>query len=156
CNLLQKRRPQSEQTDEDSVWFACKRVKDALRDGSSPAIHRSCFAGATFQYSFGASLYFPWGKLDLDPSYYALEFGKYSSWTRFLRLYLRATQRLPRYYEFGDRVEEKRYRYTPPTDRGPSGKVFSMRNPPTDFKRIECVNNPVPLKDEKKDYEAAA
>lgn len=139
CNLLQQRRPEWEHTDEYSVWFACQRVKEALQDGSSPAIHRSCFTGATFQYSFGASLYFPWGRLDLDPSYNSLEFGKYSAWTKFLKLYLRATQRLPRNYKFGERLKEREYRYTPPTDRGPSGKVFSMRNPPTEFKKIYCV-----------------
>jgi hypothetical protein len=139
CDLLQKRYPGQEDSNGNSVWYACQRVKEALRGAHRPAIDKSCYSGSAFQYSFGASLYFPWAEYDFAASYTLLDFGRWSAWTRFLRLYLKATKRLPRFpYEMKKKIKLLTDRFTPPTDRGPSGKVFSMRNPPNVFFPDPC------------------
>lgn len=137
CDLLQKRYRGQEDRDGNSVWYACERVKDALIGTNTSVIDKSCYSGSAFQYSFGASLYFPWAEYDLADSYKLLDFGRYSAWTRFLRLYLEATKRLPR-FPYDKKAKVLTDRFTPPTDRGPSGKVFSMRNPPTVFFPDPC------------------
>jgi hypothetical protein len=137
CDLLQKRYPGQEDSNGNSVWYACERVKNALVGTNTSVIDKSCYSGSAFQYSFGASLYFPWAEYDLAESYNYLDFGKYSAWTRFLRLYLKATKRLPR-HAYDMTADVFKERFTPPTDRGPGEKVFSMRNPPTEFFPDPC------------------
>jgi hypothetical protein len=137
CDLLQKRCPQEDHHNEESVWYACERVKEALRGTENSVIRKSCFSGASFQYSNGASLYFPWGQYDFSPTYRQLDFAKESDWTRFLKLYLKATKRRRRRAAEAQREKED-VRYTPPTNKGPAGMIFSMRNPPTKFRRMPC------------------
>ena len=137
CNLLQKRLPKSQNEDLNSVWHACQGVKEALLRPNQGFVTYSCYAGASFQYSFGASLYFPWAIYDFAPSYAELDFAKHSQWPHFLRLYLKATRRKARQgLHYKDR--EKNFRYTPPTDKGPGGMIYSMRNPATTWKDPKC------------------
>lgn len=137
CNLLQKRLPKSQQKDPKSVWYACEQVKNALTRPAQRLVTYSCYAGSTFQYSFGASLYFPWAFFDSAPSYKRLRFAQYTLWPKFLEIYLKATRRRERRGPGFEHIG-KRFRYTPPTDKGPEGKVFSMRNPPTNWKIPPC------------------
>jgi hypothetical protein len=132
CHLLQKRWHHDQSA--NSVWACCRRVKEVIRRDRNPLILRSCFTGAAFEYSYGVSLYFPWASYDNAPSYKKLAFAKDSYWPDFLRVYLGATQRPPR-------VETIKVRLTPPTNRGPGGKIHSMRNPPTGFPLSNCIRD---------------
>ena len=123
CDLLQKR--WHEDQSEDSVWQCCERVKSVIAEGDNRLVQKSGFTGAAFQYSYGVSLYFPWAKFDNAPGYKLLAFADGdSAWPKFLKKYLDVTQRRPR-------VDEIELRDTPPMNRGPGGKIYTMRNPPT-------------------------
>jgi len=136
CDLLEERVPHHES--DESVWKCCRRIKNFLTQGPDKLIRKCCYVGAAFQFSHGLSIYFPWAYYDLAPSYRELDFAKHSKWREFLKIYLKATRRRPR--EGKDiHVTEKAFRSTPPSSKGPSGKVFSMRNPPTRFHRPKCA-----------------
>jgi hypothetical protein len=145
CALLQQRwRQHEDEKDADSVAACCERVKRVIAEGDERLIQRSCFSGAAVQYSYGVSLYFPWSEADYSPSYGDLDFSKESIWPRFLATYLKATKRQPRDKEIkspkpSQPAADVEVRYTPPMDRGPGGKVHSMRNPPTSFPVSDCL-----------------
>jgi hypothetical protein len=131
CDQLQKRWPNLRENEETSVWEACERVKRVIQENERGMIRKSCYSGSAFQHSHGVSIYFPWAQYDFAPSYRKMDFARRSMWTKFLRIYLRATKRLPR--------QPVRFRSTPPTSRGPEGRIHSMRNPPTRFPVSECI-----------------
>lgn len=145
CDLLQKRwRKHEDRNSADSVGACCERVKEVIAKGDGRLIQRSCFSGAAVQYSHGVSLYFPWGESDYSPSYGNLDFAGDSHWPKFLGTYLKATKRSPRgkgikLTKPSPPAAEIEVRETPPTDRGPGGKIHSMRNPPTTFPLSDCL-----------------
>lgn len=133
CSLLQKRADDFENPkDPQSIFKCCERVMKVIED---LLIVRTCFSGAAFEHSHGASIYFPWGEFDFSPTYRQLDFAKYSEWYKFLKTYLRATKRGPR------KEVKETFRSTPPTSKGPQGKIHSMRNPPTEFPLSECLQS---------------
>jgi hypothetical protein len=69
---------------------ACKGVTDALRE----LVRKSCFTGVEYQFSNGASIYFPWA--EVAPSYRDLAFARAANWRNFLQAYVEATRRKPR------------------------------------------------------------
>lgn len=145
CDLLQKRWGKHEDRNRaDSVNACCERVKEIIAKGDERLIKRSCFSGAAVQYSHGVSLYFPWGEADYAPSYEELDFSRDSKWPSFLATYLKATKRPPRDKEIklpktSGPAADVEVRDTPPVDRGPGGKIHSMRNPPTSFPLSDCL-----------------
>lgn len=131
------------------IKSACEAVVALIkpREGQNGSakkkiVEHSCYTGAAFQYSYGISIYFPWSKVNMAPNYYNFDFGKpkSSAWSKFLKLYVKATQRRMRTKEDKIiRVDDTRS--TPPYGKGPEGKTFSMRNPPSDFDHcVECGN----------------
>jgi Clostripain family len=133
CDLLQARYPDGvpqAEKEHHPVFEACKVVKGIIQDGATKFVKDSKFTGAAFQYSRGVSIYFPWSKVNMAPNYETLTtFGRESKWKDFLEIYFRATQRPPRIKDVNAKA-----RSTPPYGRGPEGKTFSMRNPPTEVR----------------------
>jgi hypothetical protein len=113
---------------------ACKAITHFIEE-TGEIILRSCYAGAAFQYSTGISLYFPWSNTNLAPNYGNLDFPRDSGWFKFVDQYVIDTQRPPRVDGAGPRDVN---RSTPPYSKGPEGRVFSMRNPPTKFIEYSC------------------
>lgn len=136
CYLLKERLCKIKDTDD--LRDACEAVKKFIKpkEGKSQLVEISCYTGAAFQYSHGISIYFPWSKVNLAPNYDQFDFGnpKTSAWRKFLDLYVEATQRRPR-MDGKIRLNEADSRSTPPYGKGPEGKIFSMRNPPSKFDR---------------------
>lgn len=78
---------------------ACKKVKEALKDGQPPTyVERSNHAGATFQYSNGVSIYFPWADFDHN-NYRGLAFSETAGWGDFISEYVKETRRDPRSHD---------------------------------------------------------
>lgn len=141
CELLQQRYPN------DKVIRDCDEVKQAIKK----LVVKSNVAGAAFQFSFGLSLYFPWAAL--SPHYGNLSFPKVTNWIDFLKLYLNKTRRPGRKPAPTATAENAippfpqsvlglpPVRATTPTNKGRSGNVESMRNPPIE----EFVGTNIPL-----------
>lgn len=114
-----------------SVEAACKdviRVIDPLL-----LVKKSCYMGVDFQYSFGASIYFPWAEVDPDYNEDELSFVKASGWKNFLEAYVDITRRPPRNFEPSqlEIISLDRVRKTPTDQKGPANLLIrSMRNPP--------------------------
>lgn len=72
----------------------CRNLRKFI---ATELVLKSCYCGATYQYSYGVSIYFPWSQI--APSYWNLDFvkeGATPGWGSFLRAYTRLTRRLPR------------------------------------------------------------
>lgn len=130
CELLQRRAPRFETIDNpDSIFYHCERVKQEI----VRAIALSCDVGSAFQFSRGVSICFPWSRVNISPHYPRIRFSREARrWLEFINVYADATQRLPR------RREPAELRSTPPYNKGPEGRILSMRNPPSRFKLYVC------------------
>ena len=160
CDCLQTR------VGEGQVAKQCQAVKDFI---ATEFVLRSCYSGATYQYSYGVSLYFPWSYV--APSYWNLDFVKHSKglgWGSFLKTYTLLTRRAPRAVDVesglaqalagaidatvrmssdrmsSDRMSSDRMS----SDRMSSDRMYagvarnyihSMRNPPNVFFPDECI-----------------
>ena len=95
----------------DDVVAACKKVMDKLRRGYEGAdngvIVRSAFAGPSYQYSHGLSLFFPWarpfGSQLWDEEYPQYKLSKKTPWREFLEEYFEVTRRQPHSEEMDER-----------------------------------------------------
>jgi len=118
--------------DEGRVVQLCKEVNKAIE----ALVLKSCVAGAAFQFSYGISIYFPWAVL--SPRYANLAFPKETRWLDFLRQYHFITRRPSRKHPGEPKFDEPfPFRASVPTNRGRTGNIESMRNPPVrEF--IEC------------------
>lgn len=94
----------------EKIREACIEVMKALVGGGSDAqrhglIRRSGFAGPSYQYSHGLSVFFPWSQPSNDDfwpgEYRRYAFGKETKWRRFLQRYFDNTMREPRLDEPG-------------------------------------------------------
>ena len=104
----------------------CRDVKTAIE----ALVVKTCVAGAAFQFSFGISIYFPWAIL--SPRYANLAFPKESLWLDFLRKYHIKTRRPSRDERPSVPLVDQPppFRASVPTNRGRTGRIESMRNPP--------------------------
>jgi hypothetical protein len=96
-------------------------------------VKKSCYMGVDFQYSFGASIYFPWAEVDPAYNEEELSFVKASGWKNFLEAYVDITRRPPRNFEPSqlEVISLDRVRKTPTDQKGPANLLIrSMRNPP--------------------------
>lgn len=144
CQRLQLR------YEDKTVYDRCERVKEAIRD----VVVKTSVAGAAFQFSFGLSIYFPWG--GLSPKYGNLSFPKATNWIDFLPLYLNKTRRPGQKVPAtagartqppaGGVLDTAPVRATTPTNKGRNGNVESMRNPALE----EFVGTTMPLLEEGK------
>lgn len=90
CDCLQKRLSDSDR----AIVDLCNRVKKFI---ATEFVLTSCYCGATYQYSYGVSIYFPWAQV--APNYWNLDFVSETSapgWGSFLKTYTKLTRRLPR------------------------------------------------------------
>jgi len=152
CDCLAKRiEPTS------TIANLCERMKDFIKD---EFVLRSCYCGATYQYSYGVSLYFPWAKI--ASSYWNLDFVKGTEergWGSFLKAYTKLTRREARGLErangdetapaeeesnelvdhrmMNDRMMDDRMM----NDRTGTTRIHSMRNPPDIFVPDECIKD---------------
>lgn len=139
----------------------CRAVKEFIE---SELVLKSCYCGATYQYSYGVSMYFPWARI--APSYWNLDFvsnTKDAGWGSFLKTYTHLTRRLPRgvngpktltatttgamtssiddteHRVIDDRMIDERMVF----DRSglSRSRVHSMRNPPNTFVPDDCLRN---------------
>jgi len=88
CDCLQNR------VGSGRVAKQCGEVKEFI---SSELVLKSCYYGATYQYSYGVSLYFPWAQV--ANGYWNLDFigdSNGAGWGSFLRTYTLLTRRRPR------------------------------------------------------------
>jgi hypothetical protein len=159
CDCLQKRYhperampvpdddPRAEQVKEDirrriTVYEHCENVKNLIQ---SRLVRKSCYMGATFQYSFGVSIYFPWSEVAPDYNSEELTFVNASDWRKFLEVYVRQTRRSPRgpvvtIEGVPGPVFVENIRKTPLDDRGPVSVIIrSMRNPPVEPSVSDCT-----------------
>ena len=91
CDCLEKR------SASDQIIKQCQKVKQFIAE---KFVLRSCYSGATYQYSYGVSIYFPWSSV--ASRYQNLEFVKGASgsgWLSFLETYTDVTRRRPRGYD---------------------------------------------------------
>jgi hypothetical protein len=74
CDCLEKRDPS------ETIAQHCRRVKEFI---ATEFVLKSCYCGATYQYSYGVSIYFPWA--DIAPNYWNLDFvsQKGTGWAAF-------------------------------------------------------------------------
>ncbi|HEY6804064.1 MAG TPA: clostripain-related cysteine peptidase [Pyrinomonadaceae bacterium] len=143
CKCLERRTP---------LATVLEQCQETCRFISRKFVLKSCYSGATYQYSYGVSIYFPWSQL--LPKYENLEFVQGDSgWLRFLKTYLTATRRLPRgsadqvaqmsSTELSDNARMTADRMT--ADRmyttTPGNEISSMRNPPVVFIPDVCIND---------------
>lgn len=102
----------------DTIYTACGRVMDQLVNGvpgnDDRLIVRSEFAGPTYQYSHGLSVFFSWARpLDKFMDIYNTGYKfKVTSWHEFLEEYFKETKRHPRQSE----PDSKAPIMLPPTD----------------------------------------
>jgi len=149
CDCLENR------VQSKAIATQCQEVKKTIQ---SQFVLSSCYCGATYQYSYGVSMYFPWAQV--APSYWNLDFisdTKGPGWGSFLKTYTRLTRRLPRGMVNAtadrDRPEIRNHRMINDrmindrmindrmiNDRGPS-RIHSMRNPPEVFVPDKCVRD---------------
>jgi hypothetical protein len=114
------------------------RASELQRFIAEHFVLRSCYSGPVYQYSHGASIYFPWSRVDEE--YKNLDFidatGS-AGWGRFLEAYTNRTRRAPRatdsnspFFTRNRAVGARRFRQT--QGKGPEGqnRIYSMRNPP--------------------------
>jgi len=90
CECLQRR------TMSADVFVACQRLREFI---ATKFVLRSCYSGASYQYSYGVSIYFPWS--GVSNRYQNLDFVKESAgagWLSFLQTYTDVTRRRPRGY----------------------------------------------------------
>ena len=90
CDCLEKR------SASDQITKQCQKVKQFIAE---KFVLRSCYSGATYQYSYGVSIYFPWSSV--SNRYQNLEFVKGAAgrgWLSFLETYTDVTRRRPRGY----------------------------------------------------------
>jgi hypothetical protein len=87
CDCLQRR------VGEGLIREQCEMVKRVI---SEEFVLKSAYWGASYQYSYGVSIYFPWSQV--STRYANLDFAKASEggWLRFLRTATAVTRRLPR------------------------------------------------------------
>ena len=88
CSCLEERTPSKN---------VAKRCRELRRFIQEEFVIKTSYSGATYQYSYGVSLYFPWAKI--VSTYSNLDFvrgSKGTGWLRFLRTYTKLTRRLPR------------------------------------------------------------
>jgi hypothetical protein len=129
CDLL------AERSTTEELAQACEDVRGAV----TRMVLQSCYTGIDYQYSFGASIYFPWATV--TPEYQYLAFAKETgaNWFQFLTRYTEKTRREPR----GTGTNESLFmdvsgirktpldgRKTPLDGRGTGEVIHSMRNPP--------------------------
>ena len=91
CDCLEKR------SASDQITKQCQKLKQFIAE---KFVLRSCYSGATYQYSYGVSIYFPWSSV--ANRYQNLEFVKGASgrgWLSFLETYTDVTRRRPRGYD---------------------------------------------------------
>lgn len=108
---------------------------DAVITAVDSLVEKSCYMGVDFQYSNGASIYFPWAEVDPDYNGDELSFVTASGWKDFLDRYVEITRRPPRNFETGQRevISLDRVRKTVTDKKGPANLLIrSMRNPPID------------------------
>jgi len=156
CDCLERRLDST-----SAIATLCRRMKAFIRD---EFVLKSCYCGATYQYSYGVSLYFPWAKI--APSYWNLDFVKDTEergWGSFLKAYTNLTRRLPRDWKtnnpdpegkkvgqsHADGNEMSEHRMINDRmindrmidDRMGSVRVHSMRNPPDVFVPDKCIRD---------------
>jgi hypothetical protein len=88
CDCLEQRVASAD------VSKRCRELKEFI---NSEFVLNSCYCGASYQYSHGVSMYFPWAQV--APSYWNLDFtrdSKDGGWGSFLKTYTRVTRRWPR------------------------------------------------------------
>lgn len=113
-----------------AVEGACGEVINVI---GSLLVKKSCYMGVDFQYSFGASIYFPWAEVDPDYNEEELSFVRASGWKNFLEAYVDITRRPPRNFQPSQQeiISLDRVRKTPTDQKGPANLLIrSMRNPP--------------------------
>jgi hypothetical protein len=106
---------------------------DAVIAAVDSLVEKSCYMGVDFQYSNGASIYFPWAEVDSDYNGDELSFVTASGWKDFLDRYVEITRRPPRNFKAGQRevIRLDRVRKTVTDQKGPANLLIrSMRNPP--------------------------
>lgn len=155
CDCLEKRVPPGE------VSKRCERLKKFI---ATEFVLKSCYCGATYQYSYGVSIYFPWA--NIAPSYWNLDFVDQSAagWGRFLKTYTRLTRRSPRNGMATNPMMDRQGDQDYTTDHrmvldrmvldrmilnrmfddrmgSASNRIHSMRNPPAAFNPGECVKD---------------
>ena len=115
----------------ENVVKACGDVVTVIKS----MVKKSCFMGVQFQYSFGASIYFPWAEVSADYNDTELTWIADSGWRKFLHEYVRCTRRAPRNSAPNQRevITLDPVRKTVTDEKGPSNILIrSMRNPPID------------------------
>ena len=115
----------------EAVATACTDVITVVNS----LVKQSCFMGVQFQYSFGASIYFPWAAVSADYNENELSWVTAPGWRKFLDEYVRCTRRLPRNFAPNQRevIGLDPVRKTVTDEKGPSNILIrSMRNPPID------------------------
>jgi len=112
-----------------------KLCTDVINLITKALVMKSCYTGATLQYSNGVSIYFPWAEVEPDYKASELSFLEHSGWREFLEAYVTKTRRHPRGFKpqpdaaFPIALEE--VRKTPTEGKGPANvPIRSMRNPP--------------------------
>lgn len=159
CDCLEKREPPA------AIAQRCNELKQFIK---TQFVLKSCYCGATYQYSYGVSIYFPWS--EIAPSYWNLDFVQpnESGWGSFLKTYTQLTRRLPRNgmvapgmmfsrtdqdYTASDLIMERMTFDRMTFDRmtfdrmtfdrmgSAANRIHSMRNPPAVFDPAECVRD---------------
>ncbi|MGE0882301.1 MAG: clostripain-related cysteine peptidase [Blastocatellales bacterium] len=167
-------------TSYSDVRERCREVQrlindNAYREANPPAdeahddkvesvVFKSCYSGAAVQYSYGLSVFFPWGFVPWDDAsllYQKLRFAKDTCWDKFLKTYVLVTRRDPRNPR-GLPDEQRKPdktgiftlnnsvitsvgrstapddRSTAPDDRGRNNSAGSMKNPPIYYFEDNC------------------
>lgn len=91
CDCLERR------TSSDAITRQCRKMKRFIAE---KFVLKSCYSGASYQYSYGVSVYFPWSQI--SSRYENLDFVKDSStrgWLQFLKTYTELTRRRPRGFD---------------------------------------------------------
>jgi len=150
CDCLERRVQPGE------IAKRCQTLKKFIQE---EFVLKSCYCGATYQYSYGVSIYFPWS--NVAPSYWNLDFVDQNEvgWGSFLKAYTHLTRRSPRNgmadrrmkYKRGDQEYTTEHRMV--LDRmvldrmvlnrmgSASNRIHSMRNPPAAFNPGDCVKD---------------
>ncbi len=140
CHCLGKRYP------DGAIPGRCEELANFI---VNEFVLKSCYSGPVYQYSHGASLYFPWAKV--AASYDKLEFNQKPSsteagvnWADFLKTYTVKTRRAPRDIEANSKFDALKSSLAPQRFRktdgmGPGNPTFSMRNPPLIALPDDCI-----------------
>jgi len=161
CDCLQNR------VESKPIVKQCKKLKEFIE---KEFVLKSCYSGATYQHSYGVSLYFPWAQI--APSYWNLDFvsnqKKHPGWGSFLQAYTEITRRIPRNWNEAQRptgnfsttipsnldhrmIHDRMIHDRMIHDRmGSRIRIHSMRNPPDVFVPDKCVkDSPKALKSQR-------